>query len=134
MNYKYRDFCNIYFGQKNSSLCLKDFKESRYSLELQSLLEKSSIGQVVVLDQIHANIGLSVDEVHSLKNSSILEHQGDFLITNKKNIALVVLTADCVPLILIDPIKKIVAVVHAGWKGSFTGVLEATLETMKQIS
>lgn len=132
MNYKYRDFCKIYFGQKDRSLCSKDFKKSRYSLELESLLQENNINQVVLLDQIHANIGLSVNTINPLKNSSILEYQGDFLITNQKNIALVVLTADCVPLVLVDPVKKIVAVVHAGWKGSFAGVLEATLETMKQ--
>ena len=132
MNYKYRDFFTIYFGQKESSLCLKDFKKSRYSLELHSLLKKNNIDQVVVLDQIHANTGLSIDTANSLRNSSILEYQGDFLITNKKNIALVVLTADCVPLVLVDSVKKIVAVVHAGWRGSFLGVLEETLETMKQ--
>lgn len=130
MNDKYRDFCKIYFGQKDTSLCPNDFKKSRYSSQLEAILKQHNLNQVVVLDQIHADTGLCVDTINLAGKSSILEHQGDFLITHQKNIALVVLTADCVPLILIDNQHKIVAIVHAGWKGAFAGVLEKALKTM----
>lgn len=130
MNYKYRDFFKIYFGQKSTALCLKDFKKSRYSSELENILQENNLNKVIVLDQIHADTGLCID--HNLSDkSSILEYQGDFLITNIKNIGLVVLTADCVPLILIDSKNYVAAIVHAGWRGSFAGVLEKTLETMR---
>ncbi|MBI2344728.1 peptidoglycan editing factor PgeF [Candidatus Dependentiae bacterium] len=130
MNDKYSDFYKIYFGQKVSSLCLKDFRKSQYSFELESILKEYDLNQVVVLDQIHTDVGLCIDASNPWKKSSLLEHQGDFLITNQKGIGLIVLTADCVPLILVDSERQVVAIVHAGWKGSFLGVLEKTLEAM----
>jgi polyphenol oxidase len=132
MNYKYRDFCKIFFGQKDTSLCLKYFQKSRYSSELDSILQRYKVSQVVVLEQIHADIGICVDDTNAPHNSSLLEYQGDFLITSKKNVALAVLTADCVPLVLVDDVHNVVAIVHAGWKGSFAGVLERALQTMHE--
>lgn len=132
MNYKYRDFCKIFFGQKDTSLCLQDFQKSRYSSELNSILQNYNLSQVVVLEQIHGNIGICIDDINTPYDSSLLEYQGDFLITSRKNIALAVLTADCVPLVLIDHIHGVIAVVHAGWKGSFSGVLEKSLLTMHE--
>ena len=41
------------------------------------------------------------------------------LITNKKGIALGILTADCAPILIYDPKKNIIAAVHAGWKGAY---------------
>ncbi len=132
MNDRYRDFCKIYFGQKDISICLKDFQKSRYSLELDSILEKYNIPQIIVLEQVHANTGICVEDINLEQHSSFLEFQGDFLITSQRNIALAVLTADCVPLILVDNQAKVIAIVHAGWKGAFSGVLEQALETMYQ--
>ncbi len=132
MNYKYRDFCKFFFGQKDTSLCLSDFQKSRYCSELDSILQQHNIPHAVVLEQIHADIGICIDDVSTLSASSLLEYQGDFLITQKKNIALAVLTADCVPLVLVDDIHNVIAIVHAGWKGSFTGVLDRALQTMHE--
>ncbi len=112
MNYKYRDFCKFFFGQKDTSLCLSDFQKSRYCSELDSILQQHNIPHAVVLEQIHADIGICIDDVSTLSASSLLEYQGDFLITQKKNIALAVLTADCVPLVLVDDIHNVIAFFH----------------------
>jgi hypothetical protein len=58
--------------------------------------------------------------------------EADALITNRTDIALGVLTADCVPLILFDTEKKILAMVHAGWRGTVDQIARKTVETMKQ--
>ena len=42
----------------------------------------------------------------------------DGLITNNENIALWVMTGDCAPIILFDPVKKVVGLVHSGWRGA----------------
>ncbi|MBP6892659.1 polyphenol oxidase family protein [Candidatus Babeliales bacterium] len=67
-----------------------------------------------------------------IKSASWFEHQGDFLMTDQKNIGLVILTADCTPLVLYDFASHAVCVVHAGWKGSFDGVLQETLQAMQK--
>ena len=54
----------------------------------------------------------------------------DALITNQKNICLMVMLADCVPIILFDPEKCVVGVVHAGWKGTVHNVTRNTIKKM----
>jgi YfiH family protein len=56
----------------------------------------------------------------------------DALITNRPKIMLTILTADCVPILLFDPIDNVVAAVHAGWKGTQGEILFKTVENMKQ--
>lgn len=51
----------------------------------------------------------------------------DALITDAPGLALVALAADCVPLILVDPGRRAVATVHAGWRGTVAGVVGATV-------
>lgn len=55
----------------------------------------------------------------------------DALITNRPNIPIMVLTADCVPIILFDPRKKAIAAVHAGWRGTVARILEKTIAAMQ---
>jgi YfiH family protein len=54
----------------------------------------------------------------------------DALVTRTPGLAVGVLTADCVPLLLADAEARVVAAVHAGWRGALTGVVEATLDAM----
>ncbi|HLV10374.1 MAG TPA: peptidoglycan editing factor PgeF [Halanaerobiales bacterium] len=57
----------------------------------------------------------------------------DALITDKPGIPLVSFYADCVPLFIMDPVKKIVALVHSGWKGTSLKIGAKTVEKMKNI-
>ncbi len=54
----------------------------------------------------------------------------DALITNQKGIVLTVLTADCVPLLLYDKNKEVVAAIHAGWKGTSAHIVAKTVKKM----
>jgi YfiH family protein len=56
----------------------------------------------------------------------------DGLVTATKDLALGVTGADCGILLFCDPQAKVVAAAHAGWKGAFEGVLEATLAKMRE--
>lgn len=55
----------------------------------------------------------------------------DALITQEKNVILCILTADCVPILLYDPENKVVAAVHAGWKGTKAGIVSKTVQKMQ---
>jgi len=57
----------------------------------------------------------------------------DALITNEKGIMLTILTADCVPVLLYDNEKKVVAAVHAGWKGTKAKIVAKTVLKMNEI-
>ncbi|MEH0155393.1 peptidoglycan editing factor PgeF [Limibacter armeniacum] len=54
----------------------------------------------------------------------------DALITNKKGICIAVQSADCVPILLYDPIKKAAAAIHSGWRGTVQRIAEKTVQKM----
>ena len=59
--------------------------------------------------------------------------KADGLVTDRPGIVLGVLTADCAPVLFVDAAAGIVGAAHAGWKGAFTGVCEATLDAMEAL-
>ena len=56
----------------------------------------------------------------------------DALITQEKNICIGVTTADCVPILIYDPVQEILAAVHAGWRGTVARLPEKTISVMTQ--
>ena len=54
----------------------------------------------------------------------------DGMVTNRPNLALGILSADCAPVLLADPSSGIIGAVHAGWRGALAGVIERTIELM----
>ena len=54
----------------------------------------------------------------------------DGLITNERGLMLCTLEADCVPVFLLDPVKKVVAMVHSGWKGTKGRISENAIKCM----
>ncbi|MEG2583347.1 MAG: peptidoglycan editing factor PgeF, partial [Oscillospiraceae bacterium] len=56
----------------------------------------------------------------------------DGLITNIPGISLVIFSADCVPLLFLDPVKKVVAASHAGWRGTVMGIGKKTIRCMAE--
>ena len=67
-------------------------------------------------------------EIIDLANESYLSC--DSLITNESNIAVALNFADCVPLVFYDPIKKVAAAAHAGWRGTVSKIGPKTVEKM----
>ena len=57
----------------------------------------------------------------------------DALITDQKGMVLTILTADCVPILLYDEIKGVVAAVHAGWKGTKANIVAKTVLKMQKV-
>ena len=77
--------------------------------------------------QIHSNI---VNKIDKTNIGQIID--GDAIITNEKNVPLVILTADCVPVILVDTENKAVGLAHAGWRGTYGKICEETLKSMQE--
>lgn len=76
--------------------------------------------------QIHSDI---VNKVTKDNIGKIID--GDAIITNEKNVPLLILTADCVPVVLVDTKNKAVGLAHAGWRGTYSKICKKTLEAMK---
>lgn len=77
-------------------------------------------------NQIHSSTVLRVAEVCSGRLGP-----GDALITNRPGTTVGIRTADCVPILLIDPENRAVAAVHAGWRGT---VADIAGETVRQLA
>ena len=58
----------------------------------------------------------------------------DAMITQMRNLAIGVVTADCVPIIFCDIKSQVAGCIHAGWKGAFTGVIENTFKKVKRLN
>jgi len=59
--------------------------------------------------------------------------EGDAMVTDRPGIALGIVTADCAPVLLADAKAGVIGAAHAGWKGAFGGVLQATVEAMEAL-
>jgi YfiH family protein len=76
------------------------------------------------LRQIHSGIALIAERPGCIG-------EGDALVTNLPGLAVSVKTADCFPILLVNARARVVAAVHAGWRGTAAGVGPAAIETMK---
>lgn len=91
--------------------------------------------KMTTADQVHSsNIRVVTEE---LTGAGALESgdaipRTDALITDLTDSPLAVFMADCLPLVLVDPLRKVVAVVHAGWQGIYSDVVSKSLDTMEQ--
>lgn len=79
---------------------------------------------------------LFLNQIHSTKvvvaNSKMLEDppfDADALVTSEKQLALAIMTADCLPILLYNK-EDIIANAHAGWRGLCNGIIENTIATM----
>ena len=59
--------------------------------------------------------------------------KADAIVTRVEGLAIGITTADCGPILLVDPKARVIGAAHAGWKGALTGVLETTIETMEEL-
>ena len=63
-----------------------------------------------------------------LAASGIVEADG--LVTDQPGLCLTVFSADCIPILFYDPIQRVIAAVHAGWRGTAAGIAEKAVEAM----
>ena len=62
--------------------------------------------------------------------ASVRHRKADAILTDRPDVTLFMRFGDCVPVLLHDPIKKVVGVVHAGWMGTVRNIVNETVQTM----
>ena len=102
--------------------------------KISSLFGLDSGLHFVVANQIHSDrIEVITEErTKGWENLEDAVADCDALITDKKGVILTVLTADCVPVLMFDPARSVVAAVHAGWKGTRAGIVAKTVKKMQE--
>ena len=94
------------------------------NLEIVAKKIKISKKNIILLNQVHSS------NVHYISKKKKFQKRlkGDALITDTDNLALGILTADCVPILIYDPYKKIISAIHAGWKGAYKGIIQNVIK------
>jgi len=88
-----------------------------------------SMHHLLLVKQVH---GTDVLVVNS-KNYDVSHFQdvaADAIVTNQPNLMIGILVADCFPVLLFDPVNKVSAAIHAGWRGAAHGIIGKTIAAM----
>jgi len=89
-----------------------------------------SADDIVFSNQVH---GTTIRAVSKSDRGGLFtpgKPEADGLITNEPGVALMVFTADCVPILLYDPVKSVISAVHAGWRGTAAGIASVAVQAM----
>lgn len=86
---------------------------------------------LLTIKQVHGSDLLLIDEANP-DLTHFLNLECDAIVTNQPGIMIGILVADCYPVLLFDPLQKVAAVVHVGWRGAAAGILARTLTAMRE--
>ena len=115
------DFINLAFTLKNIDAKSRD--------DISKVCKEQNFN----INNLTSNIQIHSDIVNTVDSSNISDkYEGDALITNIKKVPLLVFTADCVPIAIIDKKNKAIGAVHAGWRGTYEKIAQKTIEEMSK--
>jgi YfiH family protein len=80
---------------------------------------------LITLKQFHSDV------IYLFEGAPADPCSGDASITNRPGLLLAIQTADCVPILLVDPKKRAIAAIHAGWRGTLTRIAPKTIGKMQ---
>ena len=125
---EYPEITHCYTMRNNNELNFqiknRDFFKQSCDKILKSLNLKNA--QIVRPYQTHTDI---VEKVEEVKTTDELKDV-DGIVTDKKNITLLTTSADCISMLLYDPVKKAIGSIHSGWKGTLKGIIVKAIEKM----
>ncbi|MBL6989239.1 MAG: peptidoglycan editing factor PgeF [Bacteriovoracaceae bacterium] len=106
----------------------KDYKSSNHLMNVELFMAQNGhlFESIHIASQVHDN------KVFVVGQKGVPDDfKEDALVTNQKNIAIVVRTADCLPILLYEARKKIIAVIHSGWRGTKKDIVTNTIVKMQ---
>jgi len=128
----------IYFGDAKDNLFKDNYlnlPKEKNILELEpfsNLKKMMGIEHLIFLKQVHRAEGLVVQSKAEAEKIEPFSVEGDFIITNVAHVGIGIMTADCLPIILFDKRNQVVAVIHAGWRGSAGNIVGMAFKKMKE--
>ena len=117
-------------GIYKSLNCGPGSNDKRINIYENLKIVKSKINKdcknIILLNQIHSNKFIFINRNYKKKR----KFKADAIITNQKKLPIGILTADCVPILICDKKKNIIAAIHAGWKGAYKNILTRVIKFM----
>jgi len=138
---KFNEIKHCFFSRKGgyskglykSLNCGKGSKDNKINVikNLSLVSKKMNINpkNLVLMHQTHSNKVIEIN-----KNNLRKKIKSDAIISRLSNIALGVVTADCVPILLFDFKNKIIGCIHAGWRGAFSNIIRNTVKKIRKIN
>jgi polyphenol oxidase len=134
IKYLKHGFFNSVGGQsKNiykSLNCGPGSKDKKSNIKKNLQIVRKNIGKkaknIFLLHQFHSNKFIYVNGKYDYKKKP----KADAVITNQKYLPIAVLTADCTPILIYDSKMKMIAAIHAGWKGAIKGIINNVIKFM----
>lgn len=123
-----------YFGNRDDNLYdANHYDEKKFLALIKKIRGKTDINVDCMFfpKQIHTDKVMALDNTTQLKKPIHLFHEkADAVITKEKNVAIGVVTADCLPIFLYDAKNQAIGVIHAGWRGLAAKIITATILKM----
>lgn len=94
----------------------------------------ANLDGLVLSSQVHGDVVRTVTTGDKGKGIFVkCDYEADGLITDVPGLCLAVFSADCLPILLYDPVRRVVAAVHAGWRGTAMGIVTRAVEKMRDV-
>ena len=91
------------------------------------------IGKLCFTRQVHGDLVRTVTAADAREPYEPLPDACDGLVTDEAGLGLIVFTADCIPILLCDPVRHVVGAAHAGWRGTVADIAGRTVEAMARL-
>ncbi len=115
-------------GYQSELQVLENRQQFVKSLSLQCPPSPNAHLRLVTLKQVHSDKALVAEDLHSGE----IVCSGDALLTGRPGLLLAVQTADCMPLLILDPENGAVAAIHAGWRGTVKRIIEKSVRRLQE--
>ena len=102
-------------------------KHIKQNLEIVKNKISKKCKKIFLLHQTHSNKFIFVNKNFKINGKRL---KADAVITDQKKLPIGILTADCAPILIYDNISKIVAAIHAGWKGAYKDIISKVIKFM----
>ncbi len=123
---EYPEITHCYTMKNNGELNFQIKDRNIFNQSCNKIFECLELKNVLTIRpyQTHTDNVKIVKKIEKLENT-------DGIVTSKKGIALITTSADCISMLLYDPVKKVIASVHSGWRGTLKAIILKAIEKMQ---
>jgi len=119
----------------NMALSERSFADVKPNLQKFLKIFNISLEKCVFAEQVHGSKIAVIEKNNDIKinsNKPRIVTEVDVLITATSGLCLIIKSADCVPILIYDPVGKVLSAIHAGWKGTLSEVTKKAIKSMNK--
>ena len=106
----------------------------RVADNLERIRQWLGFDRLVAAPQVHGDLShlISAGDLGGYRERAplLMAPPGDALITRLRGVGLMIKVADCQAVLVVDPVKRVIANIHCGWRGSVVGIIAKTIQRL----